>query len=272
LFNILVVDDEQIERTGIKFLVKKFNLPLSVVEANNGEEALQIMENNKIDILLTDIKMPFMDGMELCERVRLKYPYIKIIIFSAYGEFEYAKKAINFSISSYILKPIDINEFQAVFSKIISQCEKEEIEKEKNEEILKAFEKIAGTNEIRINSISEGNGENEESTDSTKKVIKDILKIIEENYMKDISLEWIAEKVYLSQSYLSALFSKEMGQSLVKYITQVRMKKAEELIINTNMKIVDIGIKVGYLNHSYFCMTFKNLYGVSAAKFREMKK
>jgi two-component system response regulator YesN len=269
LFNILVVDDEQIERTGIKFLVKKYNLPLSVTEANNGEEALQIMENNKIDILLTDIKMPFMDGMELCERVRSKYPDIKIIIFSAYGEFEYAKKAINFSISSYILKPIDVNEFKTVFSKIISQCENEALEKQKNEELLKAFEKISSLEESNLDSINE---EIDESNDSTKKVIKDILKIIEENYMNDISLEWIAEKVYLSQSYLSALFSKEMGQSLVKYITQVRMKKAEELILNTNMKIVDIGMKVGYLNHSYFCMTFKNLYGVSAAKFREMKK
>lgn len=105
--------------------------------------------------------------------------------------------------------------------------------------------------------------------ESNSRVIKEVIDIINENYMNDISLEWIADKVYLSPGYLSGFFKKETGQSLIKYITLYRLARAKEFLQNTNMKINDISEKVGYSNTSYFCMAFRNYYGVSPAKFRE---
>lgn len=106
MIKILIVDDEKIERNGIKFLLKQMNLELEIFEAVNGLKALDVLKEEKIDILLTDIKMPFMDGIELIQEVVKSWKDIKIIIFSGYGEFEYARMAMKSGVSNYILKPV----------------------------------------------------------------------------------------------------------------------------------------------------------------------
>ena len=102
-----------------------------------------------------------------------------------------------------------------------------------------------------------------------KRVIRTVLAIIDERYREDISLQSIAEEVYLSPSYLSYLFKKEVGVSLIKYITMLRLGKAKELLLAGNMKVSDIAVKVGYQNYSYFNIMFKNHVGVSPAQYRE---
>ena len=94
MIRILIVDDEKIERNGIKFLLKQLHMEAQIREAVNGVKALEALEEEPADILLTDIKMPFMDGLTLAENVVEKYPQTKMVIFSGYGEFEYARKAI----------------------------------------------------------------------------------------------------------------------------------------------------------------------------------
>ena len=91
---ILLVDDEKTEREGIRYLIGRFQFPLLVEEAHNGKAAFEyIQKNNDIDILLTDVKMPYMDGLELAKRVNDFNSNVVIIIFSAYGEFDYARRA-----------------------------------------------------------------------------------------------------------------------------------------------------------------------------------
>ena len=96
MYKILIVDDESIEREGISFLIEKYKLPLEVAQATNGKTAL----------LLTDVKMPQMDGLELARHTFEKYPDVRILVFSAYGEFEFAKKAMAAQAVSYLLKHI----------------------------------------------------------------------------------------------------------------------------------------------------------------------
>lgn len=430
MYKILIVDDEFIERNGIKLLINKYKFELEVAEAENGVDALEYLNVNPVDILFTDIKMPFMDGLQLAKKAKELYPDIKIIVFSAYGEFDYTKMAIKMRVNNYILKPVDVNEFVKGMTEIIDLCEKEKIGKLKNERILHIYKKgieyekqnilINLINGVQIDSefkhrinltgmdfadkyilmvmidfrlkffdtnnkgfktildnsinweyeyvnlnerqsvifinsfeplskesilyfleklrkevleaykmyvtivigefvnkieeisqeftkielkrdykyqlgediilfvnsnlskdtrISIGLHEKQmekittdisASNDETnKKAIRNIISIIESNYSEDISLESLAEKVYLSPSYFSYLFKKEIGQSLVKYITSYRLEKAKDLLMNTNMKIIDICEKVGFTNASYFGLTFKNYYGTSPAKFRE---
>ena len=91
---ILLVDDDHNERDGLRFLIEREKYPLSIFEASNGKRALEIIREEQIDILLADIRMPYMDGLELSAIVHDEFPETKIIIFSAYGEFKYAKKAM----------------------------------------------------------------------------------------------------------------------------------------------------------------------------------
>ncbi|HHY22698.1 MAG TPA: response regulator, partial [Clostridiaceae bacterium] len=141
MYRILIVDDEKIERNGIRLLINKYNLDLSVGEAENGETALEYISNNRVDILFTDIKMPFMDGLELARRAKLINPSLKIIIFSAYDEFEFAREAITLDVFYYILKPINVNEFLKTMSQVIEACKEEEKRKEKEVMLLNAYQK-----------------------------------------------------------------------------------------------------------------------------------
>ena len=95
--NVLIVDDEKIEREGLKYLLSREEGERNVFEASNGKQALQIIRSEDIQLVLTDIKMPHMDGLELASKVREEYPNLPIVIFSGYSDFAFAPEAMRFA-------------------------------------------------------------------------------------------------------------------------------------------------------------------------------
>lgn len=140
--NVLIVDDEKIERNGIKFLLGSRKEELVITEASNGKEACEILKKKKIDILFTDIKMPFMTGIELVEHARSIQPDIEMVIFSGYGEFEYAKQALKFGVENYVLKPVDPQEFHTTVDKLFLKLQsrmEERIASQYNQDDLESY-------------------------------------------------------------------------------------------------------------------------------------
>ncbi|CAI6061704.1 response regulator transcription factor [Cohnella sp. JJ-181] len=510
---ILIVDDERIEREGLRSLIRNCKLELETVTAENGEKALDIVRSEPVDIVLTDIKMPFMDGLELSEKLREEKPDIVVIIYSAFNEFEYARRALRTNVSNYLLKPIQVPEFLSVIREAIAACEEREAGKMRELRLLEGYERgvayerekmlldaiyaprsgrpaasppslgasetpgaihlllvecpnlffdmhndafvamlqecvpyafdylnmnesqsivfvyhadplprealqslaetissgaaercgqqvsiVVGAaadgwehvheaygsierllefrffmddrailfseaqfteapfNESELNAIVEklyqclayhdvqgakygiellfsylktkghfsslytkflcseilskvlakehknrlpvmneyldkisrcavlhdlkqvmfdifdlveASPGASAKAESANKIIEQIKQLIGENYDQDLSLEGLANQVYLTPSYLSYLFKKETGQSLIRYITQVRMEKAAELLQDTNIKIVDICHMLGYRSSNYFIQSFRQYYGVTPAKYRE---
>ena len=125
MYTLLIADDEKIERDGIKFLLQNYTEQLEIIEAINGKQACEILSRKKVDILLTDIKMPFMNGIELAKKARELHPNLRIILFSGYSEFEYAREAIQMGVLDYILKPVNPEEFDLVIKKIIKNIQAE---------------------------------------------------------------------------------------------------------------------------------------------------
>lgn len=140
MLKILIVDDEFIERDGIIFLINKFSFDFEIKECCDGEEAIDYLKKNQVDILFTDVKMPFIDGLELSKQAKIMYPNLKIVIFSGFGEFEYAKKAIEVGVSDYILKPVNQDQFKKTIKKVIDEVE-EDRKQEKNNELRESREK-----------------------------------------------------------------------------------------------------------------------------------
>ena len=136
MYTYLIVDDEMIERKGIRMLLARMNIRENILEASNGEEALEVFEKEKIDVLLTDINMPFMDGIELLSRIHEEYPGTETVIFSGYDEFSYAKKAISYGVSAYILKPVNPEEFKKVVGEITEKLAKSEREEKRKDESM----------------------------------------------------------------------------------------------------------------------------------------
>ena len=128
MYKILIVDDEKIERNGIKMLLKQCGIDCETEEAANGKAAYEMIEKGNYDILLTDVKMPFMDGIELISKVADLNKDIKCVIFSGCSEFDYAKRAVRLGVSDYILKPVDPTEFETTLNKITLEIEEKRVE------------------------------------------------------------------------------------------------------------------------------------------------
>lgn len=126
MYQILIADDEKQERQVIRFLLDKYQFPLRMTEASNGSEAYKLLEKKKFDILLTDIKMPFMDGLTLAEKARELCPQMLIIFFSGYDDFDYVKQALSLHVVNYILKPVNPEEFSKTIASVLSQLKERE--------------------------------------------------------------------------------------------------------------------------------------------------
>ena len=500
MYRVLITDDEKIEREGIKFLLSIEEGEYEIQEASNGKQALNILRSQQIDFLLTDIKMPHMDGLELAEKAREENPELPIVIFSGYSDFSFAQEAMRYGVKDYVLKPVDPDTFHETIEKVKTELtdtkiKKQKAEKEKNfllqyflqtylysgnEDILKKagnilensswdqwhcailiesdnsfFDNVSdeideelmqglhrnffylnlntrqsilffsdvycdyqlvakhlydllkqnysGSFHLAVSSRFEGhealpgimsqleqtmeekfyhpdvhifNNETDEihpvnaetqdsqlmqkiSEDISRKDVeqlkkhfeclvkkyendtrfsamyvkfvfsnviqelfqenqfseerkrdheieklynctdlKQILAITQDNireyeeflersmsgsrdevasiknyiyqhYAEDLSLETLAEKVYLSSGYLSFIFKKETGMNLNRFIRVVRMEKAKELLCSSNMKVAQVSEQVGIPNVSYFCRSFREYYGSSPESYRK---
>lgn len=142
MYKILIVDDEKNERMGIQRLIYQYKYPLIVKQAQNGKFALDMIEKEEFDILLTDIKMPFMNGIELIEQINKRGLTPICIIYSAYGEFEYAQDAIQLGVIQYLLKPINLEKFQELFNRVIDICNEKSKQKLIDEQLNKTLKSI----------------------------------------------------------------------------------------------------------------------------------
>lgn len=137
LYKIMLVDDEEEVRKSIIRKIPWEDTGFEVIgDAENGKDALEKIEMNEPDVVLTDIRMPYMDGLAMAERIRQTHPSIKIVIFSGFDEFEYAKKAIKLNVIEYILKPVNVEELTVILKKIKKNLD-DEIEQKRNVTLLR---------------------------------------------------------------------------------------------------------------------------------------
>lgn len=141
MYRVLLVDDEILVRDAIRENIDWKSMECELVgDCQNGQEAAEFVKANQVDIVLTDILMPYMDGMELSHFLHDNYPDIVIVIFSGFGEFEYAKRAIQYNVSEYLLKPITAMELKAVLIRMKEKVDQRRAEKKKIENLTRASE------------------------------------------------------------------------------------------------------------------------------------
>ena len=244
MLDIIVVEDEAPIRDWIAYTISNISDEFNVLaSASNGKEAYELALNLKPKVIISDIKMPIMGGIELTKKIKEVFPDIYIILLTNYAEFSYAKEAISCGVYEYLVKSdIRPKELKEILDKV-NESEKE-LEKNKASRLQKE------------NTLSE-------SKDGYSKTIKKSIDYIHKNYKQHISLQDISNYVFLSHEYFSRLFKEEVGENFSSYLTNYRMKKAESLIKNTDMKISQIAIEVGYTNASYFSRSYKKFKGIS---------
>jgi YesN/AraC family two-component response regulator len=240
---LLVVDDEHLIREGFaNYDWERLGFVLAG-EAMNGKLALQFIEMNNVDVVLADIRMPVMDGLELAEKLQERKQNCKIILLSRYKDFEYARSAINNRVFSYLLKPVGFDEIDEVFLRL-----KLELDTQTGDLTGQPVQSNYDTN--------------------TEYLIQNTKNYIALHYSSKLTLEDAANYAHLSPTYFSACFKKFTGMSYVQYLKQCRVSKAKELLRGSNMKINAISLAVGYGNTKYFCDAFKEFVGMSPQTYR----
>ncbi|WP_105613951.1 response regulator [Vallitalea okinawensis] len=142
MYKLMLVDDEYTVRKSVinKIDWNQYGFEI-ICEAENGKEAYDMFEQHKPDVVITDIKMPYMDGLELSELILEKYPFTKIIVLTGFDEFEYAKKGIDLKISDYILKPISSKELIKVLQQMKEKIDNEIKERRDLDHLKDHYEK-----------------------------------------------------------------------------------------------------------------------------------
>ncbi|TDF92323.1 response regulator transcription factor [Paenibacillus piri] len=258
MYKLLVADDETKIRNGICNYFPWTELGFEIVsEAKNGKQALDFILKHEVDVVLSDIKMPVMSGVELAEELYNRKSKTKVVFLTGYKEFDYAQKALIYGVKSYIIKPTKYEELLEVFSKI-----KAELDEERQKEA--AAPAIVETQaEETADESAEGEGQNYH-----EKKIAAIKSHVMEHY-KDVTLEEVARGFHMNLFYLSKYFKKWSGQNFSDYLISVKMEKAAELLKDFTYKTYEVGNLVGYDNAKNFSRAFKLYFGKSPREYRD---
>ncbi len=271
MYRVLLVDDEQIERMALaKKIDRYYGDKVDIYHAVNGREAVAMCGEQKNDIVIMDISMPEMNGVMAAKYIRKMDDECSIIFLSAYDDFEYARNAIKVRALDYLLKPCDMNDLLAVMDTALQKLDKENVfngnsisGKEQNKET-----EICGSNANNVRENRPKRTDNVRNSDE-QTTIKYLKEYVENNYIYDISMQEAAEEMGYSDAYFSKLFKQYFNQNFTAYLTEYRIKKAKELLSNTNYSIKDISRMVGYTDSNYFAKIFKRLVGEIPSKYRE---
>ncbi len=239
---IIICDDEPTIRNGLKNLIESANPKFKVSGlAGNGFEACKLINEVKPEIVLMDINMPGLNGLEVIREISPVSPLTKFIIISGYDEFQYAQKAIQLKAYDYLLKPINKENLFVVIENALNLYTKEK-------------------NAFADNVSCENLGLAEES-----------INFIYKNYNdSELTLKSMASQLHVSESYLTRIIKKKANTSFSDVLTKVRMEAAISLILsNASLTSLEISERVGYKSQHYFCKVFKDYTGMTPTSYKK---
>ncbi|MDK2968596.1 response regulator [Lacrimispora sp.] len=258
MYRLLIVDDEAVIRQGLGMLPWKENEIEVVGILKDGIQAEEWIDSQEIDILLTDIRMPGLSGIELAKRTLQNYPEAKVILLTGYGEFEYAKEAISLGVFDYILKPSTPGEIIAC---VKNACEKYDQEAKTKQKLEELESKILGYSALVKPA--------KEILEAEEGRIGKIIKYIYENYDRELSLSVLSEEFHFTTVYMSHYIKKETGYTFLEILTSVRMYYAAKYLTETKMKNGEICSRIGISDERYFGQIFKKNYGMTPYEYRK---
>ncbi len=246
MYKVVVVEDEKRVRQGIVMGTdwSKINC-LVMGEAANGEEGIAMILKCRPDIVITDIRMPKMMGLEMVEKIQELGLEPHVIFLTAYDDFVYAQQAVKLSAADYLLKPFKDGELESTILKIIEKDKRDTERKEQRNQELKM------------------------DPGDKSKYIMDAIAYVDENYANpNISVKAVADYLGISEGHLSHLFRKETDSTLMAFVTKRRMRVAMSLLQDYRHKIYEVAEQVGYRNITYFSATFKKYVGVTPSEYQ----
>jgi two-component system, response regulator YesN len=239
IISLVVVDDEKAIRNGLQSLIQRNYQNAVVLTAANGLECWEMLcVKPHIELIFADIRMPGMDGLQLCEKIKEGDLSTRVVLISGFRDFEYARQALRYGVADYLLKPVDPSDVVRLVNEHVMQASNEP-------ELL--------------------NGKQE------RLIIERMRRWIHDHLHEEITLSDLSEKLHYSASYLSVLFKKETGKGFLEYLVDCRMQRAKHLLLDPCLRITDIAAQVGYTNAKAFSIAFRKICSTTPTEYRETR-
>lgn len=234
---VLICDDEKVIRAGLSKMLAQLYEGVEVAEAADGQAGCALFETWQPDLVITDIRMPLMDGLELAGRLAAQGAGGRVVILSAYSDFQYARQALRCGVADYLVKPVNRFELEAVIRR-------------------------------RFGLIPRQAAPQPSQPESETGTVAQAMAYVENNFYRSLSLEEVSRHIHVNANYLSGLFKAKTGMKYIDYLTRLRLQKADCLIRRTDLRVADIARMVGYTSVKHFGRLYREAYGLSPSEAR----
>ena len=246
MLKVLIVEDEEMIRKGIVLTVDWEALDCVVVaEAADGLEALEAVQRCDPDLIITDLKMPQMDGIELLQTLRQQGNPVSVIILTAYDTFSFVQSALRLGAVDYLLKPFHDGDLENAVLRL-------------RKKMTKPVEPVARS---VMPDLKKG---------TVSRYVQEAMEYIHTHYQEpDVSVGSVAEHLGISEGHLSHIFKKETDTTLLGYLTRYRIHRAMGLLKDCRVKVYEVAQLVGYRDIAHFSATFKKIVGMSPSEYQD---
>jgi YesN/AraC family two-component response regulator len=235
---ILIADDERMIRQGLQVLITRHYRELTILEASSGQQCWDILRAEpEIRLAFVDVRMPEIDGLQVCEKIKMARLPVKVVIISGFRDFDYARQALRYGVADYLLKPVNPSDVLRLVHEtvLIPPLAADLIEKQE------------------------------------RLLIEHMRTWIHDHLHEDITLLDLAQRFHYSVSYISMLFKKEIGTGFQEYLLDCRMQRAKHLLLDPTLRISHIAQQVGYTNPKAFSIAFHKACGIPPTEYRELR-
>ena len=241
MYRVILVDDERLILEGLSKVVRWADFGCEVVgTARDGREGLALIRQLKPDIVISDIRMPNMDGLTMLAALQSEFPQMQLSVLTAYRDFDYAQRAINLGVCRYLLKPSRMEELHEAIRTMISRLEERD-----------------GAREAPP-----------EQGEAGSFIVNAALDYMRAHCTEHISLANVADHVYVSQWHLSKLINRHASQSFLELLNSMRIEQAKILLADPALRIHVIAQQVGYSDVAHFSKSFKKITGKNPGEYR----
>jgi two-component system response regulator YesN len=259
MYQVMIVDDEPSALDELSLYINRADPEFHVTAKTlTAEDALFALEVTSPDLIITDIRMPLIDGLTLLQQVRESDWEGLAAIVTGYDDFAYARQAVRLGVFEYLLKPVFPDDIAALLQKTRQVLDHELAKKVKLRTAIEA-ELYSQT--------AEGNGDCH-----LPAYLVQAKTYIRDHYAEPLTLSKVAKQVSVNPAYLSYSFTKHCGQNFLEYVTQYRIAKAKELLRQTALQVQEIANRIGYTDVAYFTRIFRRATGLTPGNFRSRQQ
>lgn len=247
MYRVMLVDDDRALRYVYSKMEAWEKYGFSITESlSNGTQALERLKEQAVDVIFTDIRMPFMDGITMMKEVKKRYPGMHFVLISSYDEFEYAREGLRMGALDYIVKPMSESDLENTLEHLIKE--------------------LGGDEKPLMTEVMDSVTEAEVNWNDP--VLSRLCRYLEQHMECGFTLEEMAEELELNKDYLGKLIKSKTGLSFRSLYHKVKIAYAKPMIKSGKYKVYEISEMLGYTSTDYFTRIFRQHTGMSPAEYK----